>query len=68
VHDEQGKTINSHKEADEQNLECKGNKSDSDEDIKTGSESNAGSDAEVILMLYIYNNIYLEVIIGIRYS
>ncbi|CAI6356891.1 unnamed protein product [Macrosiphum euphorbiae] len=47
VHDEQGRITNSHKEADKQNLECKGNKSDSDEDIsKAGNESNAGSDAE----------------------
>ncbi|XP_003245387.1 28 kDa heat- and acid-stable phosphoprotein-like isoform X2 [Acyrthosiphon pisum] len=47
VRDEQGRITNIHKEADKQNPECKGNKSDSDEDIsKTGNESNAGSDAE----------------------
>jgi len=48
VHDEQGRITNSHKEADKQNLECKGIKSDSDEDVsKTGNKSNASSDAEV---------------------
>lgn len=55
VRDEQSQITNSHKEADD--LKCKGNKSDSDENIKTGSESNAGSDAEVMFMLYIYYNI-----------
>lgn len=49
VHDEQSQITNSHKEADD--LKRKGNKSDSDENLKTGSESNAGLDAEVMFML-----------------
>ncbi|KAL4134814.1 hypothetical protein QTP88_006523 [Uroleucon formosanum] len=46
VHDEQSQITNSHKEADD--LKRKGNKSDSDENLKTGSESNAGLDAECV--------------------
>jgi len=55
VRDKQSQITNNHKEADD--LKCKGNKSDGDEDIKTGSESNVGSDSEVMFMLYIYYNI-----------
>ncbi|XP_060859645.1 uncharacterized protein LOC132936877 isoform X3 [Metopolophium dirhodum] len=47
LRDEQGIITNSHKEADKQNLECKGIKNDSDEDVSTtGNGSNAGSDSE----------------------
>jgi len=50
VRDEEGQITNSLKEADEENLECKRHKSDSDEDVKSGSESNAGSDADVMFI------------------
>jgi len=50
VRDEQGPITNSLKEADEENLECKGHKSDSDEDVKSRSESNADSDADVMFL------------------
>lgn len=52
VRDEQGRIAISNTEADE-NFESERHKNDRDEDVKSGSESNASSDADVIFILYI---------------